>query len=73
VKRGARLCAAGAVVALAGCDPRSDTGSTAPAVPGAPVEIEAVPALSVGVLGGDLHQEFDRVVRPFVLPDGRST
>ncbi|MDE2754796.1 MAG: hypothetical protein OXI83_19675, partial [Gemmatimonadota bacterium] len=22
-------------------------------------------------LGGDLHQEFDGVVRPFVLPDGR--
>lgn len=71
MKRGARLCAAGAVVALAGCEPRSDTGSAAPAVPGAPLEIEAGSALSVGVLGGDLHQEFDRVVRPFVLPDGR--
>ena len=71
MKRGARLCAAGAVVALAGCDPRSDTGSAAPAVPGAPVEIEAVRAMSVGVLGGDSHQEFDGVVRPFQLPDGR--
>jgi len=71
VKLGARLCAAGVVVALAGCDSRSDTGSAAPAVPGAPVGIEAVSALSVGVLGGDSHQEFDGVVRPFLLPDGR--
>ena len=46
-------------------------GAVEGAMPGAPLEIEAVPALSVGVLGGDLHQEFDRVVRPFVLPDGR--
>ncbi|MYA41351.1 MAG: hypothetical protein F4Z31_06330 [Gemmatimonadetes bacterium] len=71
MKRGARLCAAGAVVALAGCDPRSDTGSAAPAVSGAPVEIEAVRAMSVGVIGGDSHQEFDGVVKPFLLPDGR--
>lgn len=40
-------------------------------MPGAPVEIEAVRAMSVGVLGGDSHQEFDGVVRPFLLPDGR--
>jgi len=73
VKRGARLCAAGAVVALAGCAAEPGAEPVGESVPGAPVEIEAIAALSVGVLGGDLQQEFDRVVRPFVLPDGRRT
>lgn len=59
------------MLALGGCEAEPEAGPIGGLVPGAPSEIEAVPALSVGVLGGDLHQEFDRVVRPFVLPDGR--
>lgn len=75
--RTVRVCAApplialGGLLALGACEAEPDTEPTGGPVPGAPLEIEAVPALSVGVLGGDLQQEFDRVVRPFVLPDGR--
>ena len=75
--RTGRGCAApswvalGGMIALAGCAAEPDAEPVGGPLAGAPLEIEAVPALSVGVLGGDLHQEFDRVVRPFVLPDGR--
>lgn len=65
------LIALGGMIALGGCAAEPDAEPAGGPVPGAPLEIEAVPALSVGVLGGDLQQEFDRVVRPFVLPDGR--
>ncbi len=59
------------MIALGGCAAEPDAGPVDGPVPGAPLEIEAVPAVSVGVLGGDVQQEFDRVVKPFVLPDGR--
>ena len=65
------LIALGGTISLGGCAAEPDADPVGGPVPGAPLEIEAVPALSVGVLGGDLHREFDRVVRPFVLPDGR--
>ncbi|MDE2980708.1 MAG: 6-bladed beta-propeller [Gemmatimonadota bacterium] len=71
MKLGARLCAAGAVIALGGCAAEPDAGPVGGPVPGAPLEIEAIRAMSVGVLGGDPYQEFDGVVRPFLLPDGR--
>lgn len=67
-----RLIALGGTITLTGCAAEPDAEPVGGVVPGAPLEIEAMPALSVGVLGGgDLHQEFDRVVRPFLLPDGR--
>ncbi len=65
------LIALGGTIALGGCAAERDAEPVGGSVPGAPLEIEAVPELSVGVLGGDLHQEFDGLVRPFVLPDGR--
>lgn len=65
------LIAFGGMLALAGCGAEPDAGPVGESVPGAPLEIEAEPALSVGVLGGDVYQEFNRVVRPFLLPDGR--
>jgi hypothetical protein len=37
---------------------------------GAPVSIEPTPCLSVGALDGDPMVELDRVVTPFLLPDG---
>jgi hypothetical protein len=38
---------------------------------GAPIAIDPVPAVSVGVVEGDPNQEFDRVVTPFLMSDGR--
>ena len=38
---------------------------------GTPISIAAQAKLSVGVVEGDTIQEFDRVVTPFLLPDGR--
>lgn len=61
----------GALSALAGCDAGPDTGLVADPGAGAPPTIEAEAVLSVGVVTGDTLQEFDRVVSPFVLPDGR--
>ena len=61
----------GALVALAGCDADPDAGLVVDPGAGAPPTIEAEAVLSVGVVTGDTLQEFDRVVSPFVLPDGR--
>lgn len=53
-----------------GC--RHDDASVARRLPaGAPIAIDSVPRLRVGVVAGDTAQEFDRVVTPFLLPDGR--
>lgn len=62
------LCA---LVTLAGCadEPYPDRAQVPP--PGTPLGIDAAPTLSVGVVTGDTLQIFDRVVTPFVLPDGR--
>jgi hypothetical protein len=46
------------------CD--SDT----PPQAGAPIAVDPTPCLSVGALDGDPMQELDRVVTPFLLPDG---
>jgi len=32
--------------------------------------VEAAPTINIGVLGGDPMQEFDRVVTPFLMPNG---
>ncbi|MGE0158400.1 MAG: hypothetical protein AB7T31_03255 [Gemmatimonadales bacterium] len=45
-------------------------GSTASPRSGAPAGIDSIPCLSVGVLAGDPMEELDRVVTPFLLPDG---
>ena len=60
-----------ALVALTGCaeEPDSEPGLASP--PGTPLEIDAAPTLSVGVVAGDTLEIFDRVVTPFVLPGGR--
>lgn len=63
-----------AVAALAACQACAPSGvdDHAGDLPlGAPSEIEAEARLCVGVTVGDPAQEFDRVVTPFVLPDGR--
>ena len=61
----------GTLITVAGCDAAPDAGLVVD--PGAepPPTIEAEAVLSVGVVAGDTLQEFDRVVTPFVLPDGR--
>lgn len=61
----------GALVVLAGCDADPDAGLVADPRAGTPPTIEAEAVLSVGVVAGDTLQEFDRVVTPFVLADGR--
>ena len=61
----------GASIALAACGAGSDSGLVEDSAAGPPPTIEAEAALSVGVVTGDTLQEFDRVVSPFVLPDGR--
>ncbi len=61
----------GALVALTACDAVLDAGLAVDPSAGAPPTIEAEAVLSVGVVTGDTLQEFDRVVTPFVLPDGR--
>ena len=67
-----RLVAAlGAPILAAACADEPGAVPGEPAPPAVSFEIEAEPALSVGVLTGDNLQEFDRVVSPFVLPDGR--
>ena len=63
--------ALGGLVSLGGCTAEPDASPIADPPPGAPLEIEVDAALSVGVVAGDTLLEFDRVVRPFVLPDGR--
>lgn len=59
------------LVTLSGCveEPGFEPAPASP--PGTPLEIDAAPALSVGVVAGDTLEIFDRVVTPFVLPDGR--
>ena len=47
------LIALGGTLALGGCEAEPETGPTGGPLPGAPSEIDAVPALNVGVLGGD--------------------
>ncbi len=61
----------GALITLAGCDAAPEAGSPQVDVPGEPLSVETEPLLSVGVVTGDTLQEFDRVVTPFVLPDGQ--
>ena len=63
--------ALGALISLGGCVAEPDAGPLEEPRAGAPLEIEAEAALSVGVVAGDSLREFDRVVTPFVLPDGR--
>ncbi len=65
------LIALCAQVMLTGCadEPYPDQAQVSP--PGTPLGIDAAPGLSVGVATGDTLQVFDRVVTPFVLPDGR--
>lgn len=61
----------GTVIALAGCDAAPDAGPSQVDVPDEPLSVETGSLLSVGVVTGDTLQEFDRVVTPFILPDGR--
>ena len=61
----------GTLVALAACNAASEAGLAVDPSAGSPPTIEAEAAVSVGVVTGDTLQEFDRVVTPFVLPDGR--
>jgi len=55
---------------LAACAGEPSDAPAARGLPGAPVAIEAAPRLSVGVLQGDPMQELDRVVTPFLTPNG---
>ena len=61
----------GTLITVAGCDAAPDAGPSQVDVPDEPLSVETEPLLSVGVVTGDTLQEFDRVVTPFVLPDGR--
>lgn len=61
----------GALIMLVACDAGPDSGLVGDAGAGVPPTIEAEAVLSVGVVTGDTLREFDRVVSPFVLPDGR--
>ena len=61
----------GALITLAGCDAAPEAGPSQVDVPDEPLSVETEPLLSVGVVTGDTLQEFDRVVTPFVLRDGR--
>lgn len=61
----------GTLITLAGCDAAPEAGPSQVDVPDEPLSVETEPLLSVGVVTGDTLQEFDRVVTPFVLPDGR--
>ena len=62
------LCA---LVTPTGCVEEPDSEPAQASRPGTPLEIDAAPTLSVGVVAGDTLEIFDRVVTPFVLPDGR--
>ena len=64
--------ALGALISLGGCVAERDARPLEEPRAGAPLEIEAEAVLSLGVVAGDSLREFDRVVAPFVLPDGRS-
>lgn len=65
------LATALALMATQGCTP-TDTRTEERALPvGTPVAIQDSATLCVGVVTGNAAQEFDRVVTPFLLPDGR--
>lgn len=68
---GRRSVALGALILTAACADEPGAVPGEAAVPAISFEIEAEPALSVGVQTGDTLREFDRVVSPFVLSDGR--
>jgi hypothetical protein len=57
------------LVAACASDEASEPASDVPA--GTPMAIEETARLRVGVAAGDSFQELDRVVSPFLLPDGR--
>ena len=59
------------VAVLLACNSGEDRPQTRNVPVGTPVEIEPVRTLSVGLVQGDPNQEFDRVVTPFLLADGR--
>lgn len=59
------------LVTLSDCVEEPGSAPAPASPPGTPLEIDAAPALSVGVVAGDTLEIFDRVVTPFVLPDGR--
>jgi hypothetical protein len=70
-RRARTLVAAGLLSSvLVGCDSRGGEQAPPVGISGAPYEVEAEPALSLGVVGGDTLQEFHRVVTPFLMPDG---
>jgi hypothetical protein len=68
-----RLALPGLLLGLASlaCGPAG--GSAKPAAPpaGTPLAVDSVARLTVGVARGDSTRELDRVVTPFLLPDGR--
>jgi hypothetical protein len=57
------------VCVLAACGGETDASTALPA--GAPVAVADSARLSLGEVMGDTIQEFDRVVTPFLLADGR--
>lgn len=56
---------------LLACSAEDGDDVDAPGSVGAPLEIEAEPRLTLGVVEGDTIQEFHRIVSPFLMPDGR--
>ena len=68
---GRLLIALGGLIAAVACVGEPGTGSRETAAEEVAFEIEAEALLSVGVLSGNTPQELDRVISPFVLPDGR--
>ncbi|MHB1194844.1 MAG: hypothetical protein ACYC6F_17595 [Longimicrobiales bacterium] len=65
------LAAASMWCALSGCSAPDREDARGGLSDGAPIGIEATARLCVGVMTGDPEQEFDQVVTPFLLPDGR--
>lgn len=59
------------VAFLVACSSGEDRSQTSDVPVGTPIAIDPLPTVSVGVVEGDPNQEFDRVVTPFLLPDGQ--
>jgi hypothetical protein len=69
-----RIAALGAALAIAlptiGCGSDTAQAVSEAATPGTPLGVSPTPRASVGVLEGDTLQQFQRIVTPFLLPDG---
>lgn len=67
--RGRILCLLALLAAA--CGPADRAAGTRRQLPGTPVSVDTTARLRLGVAEGDTALEFQQVVHPFLLPDGR--